>query len=150
MDHIDFTRWKPTEPPTVEEIIRLWDQVSPESASRIRAGENVHMDMFCHHRIEIPDPLERDTDRTVMAVNVFWEDPGQGPEQVPLGACAFQVAYDDVFGENGLMVGTYVNKRALSLEEVLTAAHLISIAVHPTFTGIEWLPKETAEPTQQQ
>ncbi|TLP72952.1 hypothetical protein [Nesterenkonia sphaerica] len=149
MHHIDFTRWKPNEPPTIDEVARLWDRVDKASAARIRAGKNRNLEMFCHHRIDIPDPFERQGERYVMAVNVFWDDPGEAASAWPVGTCAFQVTYEDFLRGQGPIIGTYVNQRGMHLEEVLTMGHLISIGVLPSFTGIEWLPKEHAEPIEQ-
>lgn len=149
MHHIDFTRWKPNEPPTIDEVARLWDRVDKASAERIRAGKNPNLEMFCYHRIDIPDPFERETERFVMAVNVFWDDPGEAASALPVGTCAFQVTYDDVLRAQGPVIGTYVNQRGMYLDEVLTSGHLISVGVLPSFTGIEWFPKERAEPIEQ-
>lgn len=139
MSHIDFTRWKPNEPPTAHEIIKIVETADPAAAETVRRMENLTLDMFCCHAITIPDPLQRKGERYCIGFNIDWDNPSHSDGE-HLGICALQVTFEDLLNTGNRVVETFINPRWLSREEALTFAHLLTIGVYPRPAGKEWVP----------
>lgn len=145
MSHIDFTRWKPDQPPSLHEIIKLAEAAEAELGSFLRSVENITITEFCNHELTNPDLFSRSTVPFCRGYNIDWINPAQPDHEHP-GMAVLQVTYEELSRPGSITTDNFINPRQMLVWEAMNFTSLLSTGVFPRSAGISWIPVDQAGP----